>query len=82
MKSSRLVPCVQITVLILASPKLALQLYLCAVRVKAIFSSLLSLICSRIKGCGEQPCAGPGVAMSGRSVCSAAYVRVLLGEGA
>lgn len=36
---------------------------LCIVRVKAIFSSLLSLICPRIKGCGqwvEQQCAGPG----------------------
>lgn len=77
MGSSHLVPCAQITVLVLASPKLALQLYFVCCEGEGNLSSLLSLICSRIEGCGEQPCAGPGMAMSGRSVCSAAYVRVL-----
>lgn len=43
----------------------------CALRVKAVFNSLLSLICSRIKECGEwvEPQrSGPGVGcVAGRS---------------
>lgn len=73
MKSSSSVTCAQIQSSVLRFQSWHCSFILCAVRVKAIFSSLLSLICSRIKGYGwggEQQCTGPGVAVSGQaSLC-------------
>lgn len=61
------------------SPFLHLQSWhrgfiLCAMRVKAVFHSLLSLICSRTKGCGcgvgvEEQCAGAVVPRAAVRVC-------------
>lgn len=72
MTSSSSVPCVQIQSSVLRFQSWHCSFILCAVRVKAIFSSLLSLICSRIKGYGwggggKQQCIGPGVAVSGQA---------------